>query len=621
MRNRLKDSKIICGNKKSLFLFELIFKVAFLIIVVPLFQWSLEGTLKFSSFSYLTIENIAAYLRSPFTLFIFICLLLIVGVLVSLEFVSLIIFFYSSIKKQDVNVEQILFPGFRRLGMVFRRKGNIWMIGFSLITLLFMIFPLIVAIFIRLRIPSYIIQKIMKEELFLYILIILLFILLVIFILGIFTLHFCTLEGKNFKEAFRSSRNLQKGNRLKIIKSLAIRNIFLIIVYFLAYFGVLLIAGIIIYFVVDDHLMIAVYFTVCDKVNLIVGVLAATASLVVNINLVTKLFVQFREQQGEDSPGYEIEKMQEEIAFIGEKNEVNASKREFIVHGGRYRFMMRLMVLVLIVSGTFFFVQWFRHGSFSSQQTLFGIYVTAHRGASAIAPENTIPAVEQAIASYADYAEIDVQETRDGVVVLLHDNSINRTTNGNGNIWNIIYLDLLQLDAGSWFSKNFESTYVPTLEEVLQLSKGIIKLNIEIKMNGHNATIIEKVVMLIDAFDFEQQCVVSSSNYAALAKVKELNSNIKTGYIMSLAYGNFYDSEYADFFSVKSSFINETMVKLAHSLGKEVHSWTVNSKAEMERMKKLGVDNIITDYPVLAREVIYGDEGETLFGILRLLLR
>ena len=139
---------------------------------------------------------------------------------------------------------------------------------------------------------------------------------------------------------------------------------------------------------------------------------------------------------------------------------------------------------------------------------------------------------------------------------------------------------------------------------MLEVCQNRIKLNIEIKINGHEQYLIEKVVDLLEEYNFIDQCVITSTSYSALARVKELNSDIKTGYIMSIAYGYFYNKEYADFFSVKSSFITESMVRTAHSLGKEVHAWTVNSTTEVERLKQIGVDNIITDNPVKVREII-----------------
>ena len=118
----------------------------------------------------------------------------------------------------------------------------------------------------------------------------------------------------------------------------------------------------------------------------------------------------------------------------------------------------------------------------------------------------------------------------------------------------------------------------------------------------------EKLVGLIKKYEYENQCVVSSTNYITLKKIKLLNKDIRTGYILSAVYGNFYDKAYIDFFSIRSNFINLKVVNSIHKAGKEVHAWTVNTSNELERMKSIGVDCIITDRPSLAREILYRDD-------------
>mgnify|MGYP000317532383 FL=1 len=103
---------------------------------------------------------------------------------------------------------------------------------------------------------------------------------------------------------------------------------------------------------------------------------------------------------------------------------------------------------------------------------------------------------------------------------------------------------------------------------------------------------------------------------------KEMAPELRTGYILAAAYGTYYDNEYIDFISIRSSFVGRKLVEAAHEKGKAVHVWTVNSKTEIEQMKLLGVDNIITDYPVRAREILYREETtETLMEYLKMMLR
>nr|WP_297938048.1 glycerophosphodiester phosphodiesterase [uncultured Lachnoclostridium sp.] len=250
-----------------------------------------------------------------------------------------------------------------------------------------------------------------------------------------------------------------------------------------------------------------------------------------------------------------------------------------------------------------------------------GVKITAHRGFSSKAPENTMPAFQAAIDSLADYVEFDVQQTRDGEIIILHDSNLSRTCGKNKFIWNVDFDEVRGFDAGGWFSEEYAGTQIPTLEEAIALCKGKTLMNIEIKSNSHFKDLEEKVVSLIQKYGVQKQCVVQSTEYATLTKVKKLDSSITTGLILMGAYGEFEESSSIDFFSIRSTFVNKNMVESAHKNGKAVYAWTVNTKNEIRRMKILKVDNIITDRPILARELLYQDEFNmsfiNLFNLLK----
>ena len=228
---------------------------------------------------------------------------------------------------------------------------------------------------------------------------------------------------------------------------------------------------------------------------------------------------------------------------------------------------------------------------------------------------NFIPAQHYMV--IADYVEIDVQETKDGVVVVYHDASLRRITGDAGRIWEYTYGELLLMDFGGWFSEEYAGTQIPTLEQVLELCRGRIAINIELKADRVSETLVEKTLELVELYGMEGQVVISSTDYGYLRQVKELKPDIPTGYILFAAYGRHFDDENIDFLSVRSDFITNTLVKSAHEAGKAVHAWTVNAEREITRMKHLQVDNIITDRPLLAREVLYREEGTE--GILEFL--
>ena len=246
------------------------------------------------------------------------------------------------------------------------------------------------------------------------------------------------------------------------------------------------------------------------------------------------------------------------------------------------------------------------------------ISVSAHRGGARKAPENTLSALQYAISSKSDFAEIDVQETEDGEVVLMHDSNLKRTTGLNANIWTLTYAEIRQLDAGVRFNKSFLGEKIPTLEEAIEAARGKIQLNIEVKYNGHNANIVRKVVRIIEEEDFVENCVLTSMNYKFLEQAKELNPEIRTGYTMNMTYGNLENMDGADFFSVKYTYITESFVEKVHALGKEVYAWTLNYQGDIQRMVNCEVDNIITDDPELVRQVILGETNRSP-GFLELL--
>lgn len=239
-----------------------------------------------------------------------------------------------------------------------------------------------------------------------------------------------------------------------------------------------------------------------------------------------------------------------------------------------------------------------------------------------MAPENTMAAIRTSLEELADYVELDVQMTKDQVVVLGHDATLKRVAGINRTIASMTWEELKELDVGSWFSSEFAGERIPSLEDVLDFCKGKIHLNVEIKNVGPDSLLPEKVVRLIRERGMEEQCVLTSTSLDYLERIKRLAPEVKTGYILSAAYGDFYFEERADFISIRASFVNRQVVELAHEQGMGVHVWTVNAKSEIERMRMIGVDNLITDYPVLAREILYREEAtETLVEYLQMVFQ
>lgn len=235
--------------------------------------------------------------------------------------------------------------------------------------------------------------------------------------------------------------------------------------------------------------------------------------------------------------------------------------------------------------------------------------ITYHRGYSSRAPENTMAAFETALEHGSPRIELDVQMTADGVAVVTHDTSLRRCTGCNANIYDLPYAQVQQLDAGRWFHRQFTGSYIPTLEEVLALCKGKAELNIEIKPSSFTPTLEAETVRLIHAYDYGTDCVVTSQSYETLCKVKELDPDITTGYILALGVGTYYDLPAADFFSVESTFITSGMVQQIHLRGKTISAWTINRQQDAEKLLQLGVDDLITDKPEIIAPLLARDKA------------
>ncbi len=231
------------------------------------------------------------------------------------------------------------------------------------------------------------------------------------------------------------------------------------------------------------------------------------------------------------------------------------------------------------------------------------VKITAHRGSSLSAPENTLAAIRQAIEDGADYAEVDVRLTADGYAVLLHDRDLFRVAAVKRNLSDLTYAEVRTLDVGSWFSPRFRGERIPLLSDVVALARGKIRLNIEMKAEGAPDRLAARVVQVLHEQDAASECVVSSASLEALEHVRRLDPSIRRGFIVVQSLGEVTALD-VDFLSVSSRLVTPGLIDAARAGGKEVHVWTVNNPRLMVRLIDLGVDNLITAAPAVARGLL-----------------
>ncbi|MCB2295578.1 glycerophosphodiester phosphodiesterase [Clostridium algoriphilum] len=233
----------------------------------------------------------------------------------------------------------------------------------------------------------------------------------------------------------------------------------------------------------------------------------------------------------------------------------------------------------------------------------------AHRGASAYYPENTMISFEKAVELGANGIETDVQMTSDGVLVLIHDEYVNRTTNGEGLVRDFTYDELNKLDAGSWFDKKYNTEKIPTAKDLIIFAKeNNIILNLELK----NGVIVypgmeEKLIEMIYKYNYEDKVILSSFNHYSMVHCKEIDKQIKTGilYMAGLYQPEVYckrigaDALHPYFYSV-----NKEIIDNAKKEGILVNPFTVNEEDCMKSLIKAGVDGLITNYPDKLKRVL-----------------
>lgn len=238
--------------------------------------------------------------------------------------------------------------------------------------------------------------------------------------------------------------------------------------------------------------------------------------------------------------------------------------------------------------------------------------IWAHRGARRDAPENTLPAFELAVEQGADGVEFDVQLTADGTVVVIHDETVDRTCDGTGPVVGFRLADLQRLDA-SGGREGFAGSRIPTLEEVLELLVPTgLALNIELKNSEEEYPgLEEQVLAALAAHDIADRVALSSFNHYSLKKLQHLGATSELGMLYTDPL--YKPWRYAARLGVGALhpparyLFTGRYVRKAHASGLAVRPWVVNADARLTRMFEWGVDAVFTDVPGVARRLY--DQG------------
>lgn len=590
---------IIRPNAAALIGYEVFLKIIMVAGGFPLIHSLFNLTMYLAGFRYLTAENVGRFLRHP-QIYLFVVTVFLLILILSVFDVSGIIYITDhSYRNQKTDMLEALRFAAENTRVVLKKDR--FGAGATVV--------LAAVLFSRGMIPSavnraalsdFIRRRIEGHPAVIAVIAAVVLLLAVLFLNRMYVFHIVTLEGCTCREAKARGRKLSANRRGKDFLTLLLFEI----VFYLIYAGAIAL-GLLIALGVS-HL--SAWSTGLQFLSQTVAFVILAALMIVFTALGTPA-------------GY----LCVAVRYYRHKEEDAEAVPCARVKPGRHRVRRRTLVSLILVFAAFlslpFYIHWTQHGYNLNVEYLHRMQVTAHRGASRYYPENTMAAFRGAVEQGADWIELDVHESSDRKIFVMHDSSFKRTTGTNRSAWDLTYDEIENLDAGSFFSSEYKGEQIPLLSDVIDYAKQVgIPLNIEIKPSGNEKYLENDLVQLLEEKNFTDQCVVTSQSYGSISKVKDLNPDIRTIYVMGFAYGNISRLKKADGFSVRYTSITRELVSRVHNAGKEIYAWTVNSRWGIDDMIDLQVDNIITDNVPLAKSRIEKSEsGDALTDYIRLL--
>ena len=592
----------LTAHWKPLILFEILWKLVTLLVIAPACAGLIQLAIHLAKLKYLTTSNLLQFLRSPWTILLLAVLLLLAALYTLFEIAAVCTCFRQSrFQKVRTTLGRMVRSGLQSV-LHFFRGGGPFLVLHLLVLIPLMQFSATSGIFTAMGIPDFLAYYMTKKEFLLPIYVAAIILCCLLSVRWVFSSVLFTQNQCSYRSARATSVQLVRGRFWQTFFSVLVWNC--------CYFAALLV------FLCMITVVVLMVIRATGSNDLIMSQAMRILKLLIQIVLWIFSFFATPICMAHLTALLEKRCVQMPEVVLPEPVPLSRSAKPF----RRSTAVLTACCFTVAALGlNLSYVYSVFTGKANFRLALFqNPTVMAHRGLSADAPENTLYAFSDAISVGADFIELDVQQTRDGVLVVMHDSNLKRTTGVNKDIWDVDYADIQNLDAGSWFDPAYANARIPTLEETLQFVDKRAKLNIEIKPTKHGSDTLEQdVAELITRYQYTDACYVTSFSYGSLKKVKEANPEIRTGYLMSVAYGQFYSLKYADAFSLNKVFVTSQVVNAAYQQGKQIFAWTVNGMSEVRSLCNLHVDSIITDDPVMVQNVISRDStGETLRSVL-----
>ncbi len=591
-------------NIRPLLYFEFLYRIFGLFIVFPFFTVLFYLSIPLAGYDYVTNVQIVDYVFKPTTMLILLLMLIVLGIYVVIEMCFLNVLFHFSLIEEKVTLRDLLGIGTRT---VLRLAKRYKIVSIVPAIILFVTIELahVSQLATFMKIPDYVFDYIESLAWFPYLLGVSIPVLIVLFLESVYANHLMIFDHVSFRSLMKGHRMMLKGSRIRLVFEFVVLNVLLNIVFFLFYgLSIMLVAGFIA-LTRGQTVVLAYLLTALHSIYVIVGFVSTMLLFPINFALIS---VWFHEKRiGDFRKVFDLPHVLRRIRLPFRPK---VFKRTIIFFA---------FVLVFVNGVTVY--AWINEAR-APVQILNYPRIIAHRGSSEAAPENTLSAIELGLEEGADAIEFDVRLTKDGVPVLMHDRTLLRTTDARDVIYveDVTYQELIDRDAGSWHSEQYAGERVPTLEEALLLIQGRAKAYVELKVESD--VLESEVIRLIETYDLIDEVNVLSFKSRQLRRIKALNEDVETTLLMSAFLGDvgvLVDYEHVDHFAfdIRFALDNQSIIQTLQEENRTVYVYTANTITYIERATELGVDGIITDRVITAREASYGMKVSE--GLTRLL--
>lgn len=422
------------------------------------------------------------------------------------------------------------------------------------------------------KVPEFVMDFLMANKLYTILYAIIYIILLVIEYKYIFAFNYYVLGENNFIESCKKSKTLINKHYTETIISLALTAI----LFFMFTTSIsAIISETLSQFSGENSLFTRSYFSQNFQI-LFKAFLYALFSPIFNLACLSTLFFKYTKATSqEDVVNY---------ALNDEKFKLN-------------KFIWFIIIIIFFIGFNFVF---YAKTIFKENKELNIPSIVAHRGDSVHAPENTMPAFELAAKEeMSSYIEFDVHQTKDGEIIVSHDDDLTRVTGENVYVHELTYDEVMKLDTGAWFSEKYKGTKFSTLDEALAYLKNTdMTMQIEIKPSGYDNNLEETVVDIIKKYGLQDRAMITCLKLDPLLKIEKFAPEIYTVYSMFVAYGDLASIP-VDAYTIEYSNVSEKLVDNIHNAGKKIFAWTLNTENGVQNLIDCGVDGILTDDPLM----------------------